>query len=163
MIIEKRDYYNHGAIEAIDAIESACAGLTGYDGFLTGNCLKYLFRWRWKGHGACGFEESEILPRPPHRGAGEGSRHRARRDHAGALRTGHVGDGGGHEVTECCPLPLDTGPKRRFWESLDNRRRSLLSDKPDVLEAIIDTVRVRERYRTDSWERQWIRKEWRRV
>ena len=49
MIIEKRDYYNHGKIEAIDAIESACAGLTGYEGFLTGNCLKYLFRWRWKG------------------------------------------------------------------------------------------------------------------
>ena len=26
MIIDKRDYYNHGAIEAIDAIESACSG-----------------------------------------------------------------------------------------------------------------------------------------
>ena len=49
MIIEKRDYYNHGAIEAIDAIESACTGLTGYEGFLTGTVLKYMFRWRWKG------------------------------------------------------------------------------------------------------------------
>ena len=49
MIIDKRDYYNRGRIEAIDAIESACTGLTGYEGFLTGNCLKYLFRWRWKG------------------------------------------------------------------------------------------------------------------
>ena len=49
MIIDKRDYYNHGAIEAIDAIESACAGLTGYEGFLTGTVLKYMFRWRWKG------------------------------------------------------------------------------------------------------------------
>ena len=49
MIIEKRDYYNHGKIEAIDAIESACSGLTGYEGFLTGTCLKYMFRWRWKG------------------------------------------------------------------------------------------------------------------
>ena len=49
MIIEKRDYYNCGSIEAIDAIESACTGLTGYEGFLTGTCLKYLFRWRWKG------------------------------------------------------------------------------------------------------------------
>ena len=49
MIIEKRDYYNHGKIEAIDAIESACTGLQGYEGFLTGTCLKYLFRWRWKG------------------------------------------------------------------------------------------------------------------
>ena len=49
MIIEKRDYYNRGRIEAIDAIESACSGLQGYEGFLTGTCLKYLFRWRWKG------------------------------------------------------------------------------------------------------------------
>ena len=49
MIIEKRDYYNHGKIEAIDAIESACTGLSGYEGFLTGTCLKYMFRWRWKG------------------------------------------------------------------------------------------------------------------
>ena len=49
MIIDHRDYYNRGGIEAIDAIESACTGLTGYEGFLTGTCLKYLFRWRWKG------------------------------------------------------------------------------------------------------------------
>ena len=49
MIIDHRDYYNHGAIEAIDAIESACTGLSGFEGFLTGTCLKYLFRWRWKG------------------------------------------------------------------------------------------------------------------
>ena len=46
MIIDKRDYYNHGAIEAIDAIESACTGLSGYEGFLTGTVLKYMFRWR---------------------------------------------------------------------------------------------------------------------
>ena len=49
MIIEKRDYYNHGAIEAIDAIESACTGLSGFEGFLPGNVLKYMVRWRWKG------------------------------------------------------------------------------------------------------------------
>ena len=49
MIIEKRDYYNRGGVEAIDAIESACTGLSGFEGFLTGTCLKYLFRWRWKG------------------------------------------------------------------------------------------------------------------
>ena len=49
MIIEKRDYYHRGSVEAIDAIESACTGLTGYEGFLTGTCLKYHFRWRWKG------------------------------------------------------------------------------------------------------------------
>ena len=49
MIIDKRDYYNRGKIEAIDAIGSACTGLSGFEGFLTGTCLKYLFRWRWKG------------------------------------------------------------------------------------------------------------------
>ena len=49
MIIEKRDYYNRGKSEAIDAIESACTGLTGFECFLTGTVLKYLFRWRWKG------------------------------------------------------------------------------------------------------------------
>ena len=49
MIIEKRNYYNRGRIEAIDAIESACTGLSGLEGFLVGTCLKYLFRWRWKG------------------------------------------------------------------------------------------------------------------
>ena len=49
MIIEKRDVYNHDSIEAIDAIESACTGLQGYEGFLTGTVLKYMFRWRWKG------------------------------------------------------------------------------------------------------------------
>ena len=49
MIIDHRDYYNRGAIEAIDAIESACTGLSGYEGVLTGTVLKYMFRWRGKG------------------------------------------------------------------------------------------------------------------
>ena len=66
-------------------------------------------------------------------------------------------------MTEFCPLPLDTVTKRRFWESLAHRSRSLLSDRPDVLERIFDSVRVRERYRADTWERQWKRREWRRV
>ena len=76
-------------------------------------------------------------------------------------------------MTEFCPVPLDTVTKRRFWESLDNRSRSLLRSRPAVLERIFDsvrvrersfdTVRVRERYRADSWERQWKRREWRRV
>ena len=54
-------------------------------------------------------------------------------------------------MTEFCPLPLDTVTKRRFWESLDHRSRSLLSSRPDVLERIFDSVRVRERYRADTW------------
>ena len=49
MIFDHRDYYMRGMIEAIAAIESACAGLSGFEGFLTGTVLKYMFRWRWKG------------------------------------------------------------------------------------------------------------------
>ena len=66
-------------------------------------------------------------------------------------------------MTEFCPLPLDTVTKRRFWKSLDHRSRSLLSDKPDVLERIFDSGSVRARFRAGSWERQWKRREWRRV
>ena len=58
MIIEKRDYYNRGSVEAIDAIESACTGLSGFEGFLTGTCLKYLFRWRWKGTAAADLKKA---------------------------------------------------------------------------------------------------------
>lgn len=87
------------------------------------------------------------------------------------MRVGSLFDGSGgfplggrrDGMIEFCPLPLDTVTKRRFWESLDHRSRSLLSSRPDVLEAIFDTVRVRERYRADTWERQWKRREWRRV
>ena len=59
MIIEKRDYYNHGRIEAIDAIESACTGLDGYEGFLTGSVLKYMFRWRWKGTAVADLQKAD--------------------------------------------------------------------------------------------------------
>lgn len=44
------DHYNAGGeIECIDAIEAAVSGLSGKDSFLTGQCLKYLWRWRLKG------------------------------------------------------------------------------------------------------------------
>ena len=59
MIIEKRDYYNRGSIEAIDAIESACTGLDGYEGFLTGTVLKYMFRWRWKGTAVADLQKAD--------------------------------------------------------------------------------------------------------
>ena len=69
MIIEKRDYYNHGKIEAIDAIESACAGLTGYEGFLTGTALAdlkkaryYLDRLIIEQEKALGIEHAETMP-----------------------------------------------------------------------------------------------------
>ena len=42
-------HYNCGEIECIEAIESATAGLNGYEGFCTGNAIKYLWRWKHKG------------------------------------------------------------------------------------------------------------------
>ena len=69
MIIEKRDYYNHGGIEAIDAIESACSGLQGYEGFLVGTALAdlkkaryYLDRLITEQEKALGIEHAETMP-----------------------------------------------------------------------------------------------------
>lgn len=42
-------HYTGGDIECIDAIKSAVQGLTGYEGFLAGNAIKYLWRWKVKG------------------------------------------------------------------------------------------------------------------
>lgn len=41
-------HYNQGGVECIDAIKSATEGLTGFEGFCTGNALKYLWRWKRK-------------------------------------------------------------------------------------------------------------------
>ena len=71
MIIDHRDYYNRGSIEAIDAIESACAGLTGYEGFLVGTALAdlkkaryYLDRLITEQEKALGIEHAAAMP--PH-------------------------------------------------------------------------------------------------
>ena len=42
-------HYTSGAIECIDAIESATASLTGLEAFCTANAIKYLWRWKHKG------------------------------------------------------------------------------------------------------------------
>ena len=42
-------HYNTGAVECIDAIESATADLYGIEAFCTGNAIKYLWRWNLKG------------------------------------------------------------------------------------------------------------------
>lgn len=42
-------YYNTGKVECIDAIESAVEGLKGDEAFLTGQVIKYLYRWKGKG------------------------------------------------------------------------------------------------------------------
>lgn len=42
------NYYKQGKVECIDAIASAIENLQGMDAFCTGNCVKYLFRWKHK-------------------------------------------------------------------------------------------------------------------
>lgn len=42
-------YQSRKGIETIDAIEAACEDLSGFEGYCTGNALKYLFRWQKKG------------------------------------------------------------------------------------------------------------------
>lgn len=41
-------HYNQGGVECIEAIKSATEGLNGFEGFCTGNALKYLWRWKHK-------------------------------------------------------------------------------------------------------------------
>jgi hypothetical protein len=40
-------HYRQGSIECIDAIKSAL-GDDGFQGYCTGNVIKYLFRWKYK-------------------------------------------------------------------------------------------------------------------
>lgn len=42
-------HYTNGNIECIDAIESACTGSDGYEGFLVGQVVKYVWRYKHKG------------------------------------------------------------------------------------------------------------------
>lgn len=46
--VERPNHYNQGNVECIDAIESAVATLSGYEGYLIGNAIKYLWRWKIK-------------------------------------------------------------------------------------------------------------------
>lgn len=52
-VVNKPRHYNQGEVECIDAIESATSamdgiGLTGKEGFLTGQVIKYMWRWKFK-------------------------------------------------------------------------------------------------------------------
>lgn len=42
-------YYKRGGVECIDAIHAAVEDLTGLEAFCTGNAMKYLWRWKYKG------------------------------------------------------------------------------------------------------------------
>ena len=46
--VNKPAHYTQGGIECIDAIEAACEGLTGREGFLVGQVIKYVWRWKHK-------------------------------------------------------------------------------------------------------------------
>lgn len=46
--VNRPQHYNEGKIECIDAIESACTGLTGFEGLCTGTAIKYIWRWKKK-------------------------------------------------------------------------------------------------------------------
>lgn len=47
-LVNNPPHYNQGNIECIDAIKSASVGLDGYEGYLTGNVIKYMWRWKHK-------------------------------------------------------------------------------------------------------------------
>jgi len=46
--VNSPSHYNSGDIETIDAIEAQLSK-EEYQGFLRGNCVKYLWRWKHKG------------------------------------------------------------------------------------------------------------------
>lgn len=46
--VNSPSHYTQGGIECIDAIKAATEGLNGFEGYCTGNALKYLWRWKHK-------------------------------------------------------------------------------------------------------------------
>ena len=47
-VVNRPPYYTMGGVECIDAIKAATSGLTGFEGYCTGNAIKYLWRWKHK-------------------------------------------------------------------------------------------------------------------
>lgn len=46
--VDHPDHYNNGEIECIDAIKAAVSGKNGFEGFLVGQVIKYLWRYNYK-------------------------------------------------------------------------------------------------------------------
>ncbi len=42
------DHYKSGGIECIDVIAAVTTGLDAFEGYCTGNAVKYLYRWKRK-------------------------------------------------------------------------------------------------------------------
>lgn len=49
MVSNPSHYQSSNGIECIDAIKAATEGLTGFQGYLVGNAIKYTWRWSEKG------------------------------------------------------------------------------------------------------------------
>lgn len=47
--VSRPRHYTRGKVECIDAIDAAVSGLSGSDAFDTGQVIKYVWRWKWKG------------------------------------------------------------------------------------------------------------------
>ena len=48
-LINHPEHYVTGNFECIDIIETVTADLSGAEAICTGNCIKYLWRWKRKG------------------------------------------------------------------------------------------------------------------
>ena len=47
-VVNNPDHYNTGSIECIDAIQESMSSVA-FKGYLKGNCIKYLWRYDYKG------------------------------------------------------------------------------------------------------------------
>lgn len=47
-VINHPDHYTQGKVECLDAIEAATTGLEGIEAVLTGQIMKYIWRWKRK-------------------------------------------------------------------------------------------------------------------
>lgn len=47
-MVNRPPHYTQGGVECIDAIRAATSELNGFEGFCTGNAIKYLWRWKLK-------------------------------------------------------------------------------------------------------------------
>ncbi len=51
-------HYTRGGIECISAIRAATTGLSGFEGYLVGNAIKYIWRFKHKGKPAQDLEKA---------------------------------------------------------------------------------------------------------
>lgn len=57
-VVNNPPHYKQGKIECIDAIESATAGMAGFEAFCVGNVIKYTWRAKHKGNTAQDYKKA---------------------------------------------------------------------------------------------------------